>query len=298
MAYVPSHQELREHPKTRKAARKADVSIVQMIGHLHLLWWWALDHAPDGDLSKFDADDLADAVMWEGDPEVLAKALIDCGPGDSEGFLDADWKLHDWEQYGGKYGQRVAAAKKAAAVRWQSDRNADASSQPPTDTHQNGTNPDAHATAMPPHSDRNAGGNAEERRREETTTSDLRPDPDVSSEARKLTRHFAERVKSNGHSIPTAGTKNRDDWLIEMDRLLRLGPPGEGGHVPDADEVAKVIDWCAADQGNGNYPGEATNVRSVRKFRERYSELRRKALRRGEATGDRAALVGGGGVHT
>ena len=130
----------------------------------------------------------------------------------------------------------------------------------------------------------------------ENTTSDLRPDPDVSSEARNLTRHFAERVKANGHSIPTAGTKNRDDWLIEMDRLLRLGPPGEGGHVPDADEVRRVIDWCASDQGNGSYPGEATNVRSVKKFRDRYSELRRKALRPGEATGDRASLIGTGGV--
>ena len=130
----------------------------------------------------------------------------------------------------------------------------------------------------------------------EITTSDLRPDPDVSSEARNLTRHFAERVKANGHSIPTAGTKNRDDWLIEMDRLLRLGPPGEGGHIPEPDEVRRVIDWCASDNGNGSYPGESVTVRSVRKFRERYSELRRKALRPGEASGDRASLIGTGGV--
>ena len=130
----------------------------------------------------------------------------------------------------------------------------------------------------------------------DTTTTSAAADPDVSDDARQLTRHFAERVKANGHSIPTAGTKNRDDWLIEMDRLLRLGPPGEGGHVPDADEVRRVIDWCASDQGNGSYPGEATNVRSVKKFRDRYSELRRKALRPGEATGDRASLIGTGGV--
>ena len=126
MAWIPSHQELRDHPKTRRAARMAGVSVPTMIGHLHLLWHWTLDHAPDGDLSRFDADDLADGAMWDGDPKVLVDALLGCGPGDSSGFLNTDLTLHDWDQFGGRYGRRVDAARKAASVRWESKGNADA----------------------------------------------------------------------------------------------------------------------------------------------------------------------------
>jgi len=166
MAYLPSHQELASHPKTRKAARKLGVSVPTMIGHLHLLWWWALDHALDGDLGKYDAEDLADASMWEGDPETFAKALRECGSAGGEGFLHADGKLHDWEEYGGKYGKRVDASRKAAAARWHPEDDADA-----MQAHSEG-NADASGNASPPHDD----GNAEERRGEEQDQTPLRED--------------------------------------------------------------------------------------------------------------------------
>lgn len=112
----------------------------------------------------------------------------------------------------------------------------------------------------------------------ETPLPSASTEPEVSDSARDLTRRFARAVNANGHPLPNRGTQAHRKWLEEMDRLLRLGPPGEGGHVPDAAEVARVIDWCAADTGDDRYPGEATNVRAVPKFRARYSELRRKAL--------------------
>lgn len=105
----------------------------------------------------------------------------------------------------------------------------------------------------------------------EVTTSPV-GDPDVSEDARTLTREFAKAVKANGHPIPKAGTSAREQWLVEMDRLLRLGPPGDGGHVPDADEVRKVIAFVVSDDF------EAPNVQSVPKLRKRYSQLRLKAL--------------------
>ena len=126
MAWIPSHQELRSHPKTKKAARKAGCSLPQMIGHLHMLWWWSMDHAPDGDLSKFDAEDLADAVEWDADPDVFVAALISCGPADGHGFIRDDWQLHDWDEYGGKYRKRVASATNAANARWHSAPDASA----------------------------------------------------------------------------------------------------------------------------------------------------------------------------
>jgi hypothetical protein len=178
MAYLQSHQTLATHPKTRKVARRLDVSLPTVIGHLHLLWYWALDHAIDGDVSRFDPDDLADAAGWEGDPDTFVKALTDCGPGDGAGFLDPDGHLHDWGEYGGKYGKRVEAARKAAAVRWHSDDDANAS--------------EAHSEGNANASGPDAVGNAEERRGEEKNTSasrkrsdratrlpeDWRPDPE------------------------------------------------------------------------------------------------------------------------
>jgi hypothetical protein len=149
MPWVQSHSDLRHHPKLKRAARAAGCSPVQMSGHLHWLWWWALDIAPDGDLSPYDPDDIADAAGWEGDAGTFVRALMDCGPGDKAGFLDPDMRLHDWEQYGGKYRKRSEAGRKAASARWHSEDNA--VSEP------------ANANALQTHCD----GNAEERRGEE-----------------------------------------------------------------------------------------------------------------------------------
>lgn len=136
MAWVPSHTTLARHPKLKRASRLAGCSDVQMIGHLHLLWWWALELAPDGDLSPYDVEDIADAASWQGDADAFVRALIDCGPGDAHGFLEPDMRLHDWEDYGGRYSARVESARKAAKARWdkQSPDNADAM-RSQSDTH-------------------------------------------------------------------------------------------------------------------------------------------------------------------
>ena len=53
MAWIESHQELANHPKTKRFKRALGISTPQAIGHLHLLWWWALDYAQDGSLAAF-----------------------------------------------------------------------------------------------------------------------------------------------------------------------------------------------------------------------------------------------------
>jgi hypothetical protein len=116
--WLPSHQDLRDHPKTRKAAVILGVPRAQIIGHLHCLWWWALSYAPDGDVSIYDDVDIAMAAEWEGDPAEFVRALIGCGSGGRPGFIDPDpMALHDWDDYGGKYVEkrRKDAARKAAA---------------------------------------------------------------------------------------------------------------------------------------------------------------------------------------
>ncbi len=106
MPYNESHSELREHPKTKRLKRSLGVSLPAAIGHLQCLWWWVMDYAPKGDLTGFEATDIAEGAEWDGDPDVFVDALCACGPAGSDGFLErtTDGRLlvHDWWQYGGK----------------------------------------------------------------------------------------------------------------------------------------------------------------------------------------------------
>lgn len=106
MSYIPSHREIKDHPKTKKAARVLGISVVTMVGHLHFLWWWALDYAPDGDVTKYENADIAEGAGWEGDPNVFAAALTNCGMAGGPGYLEETEEgrlvLHDWHEGGGK----------------------------------------------------------------------------------------------------------------------------------------------------------------------------------------------------
>jgi hypothetical protein len=99
--YIPSHAALGNHPKLRRLARTLSVSRPAAVGHLHYLWWWSQEYAPDGDLSyhRYTAEDIADAALWEGDAYAFVDALK------TSGFLDDDegrLLIHDWDEYGGK----------------------------------------------------------------------------------------------------------------------------------------------------------------------------------------------------
>lgn len=96
MPWIESHTTLARHPKTLRLARALGVDVPTAIGHLHLLWWWAIEYAQDGDLSRFGADELADACLWERPPDVLWTSV------QGAGFVDADGVLHDWQVYAGK----------------------------------------------------------------------------------------------------------------------------------------------------------------------------------------------------
>ena len=120
MAWIQSHQTLAAHPKTRKLAHLLNVSKPAAIGHLHCFWWWALDYADDGDLSRHDALDIAIGAEWDGDAEAFLDAMR------TAGFIDEDddgaRSIHDWQDYAGKLVDR----RRQNAERM---RNARASSQ-------------------------------------------------------------------------------------------------------------------------------------------------------------------------
>ena len=112
--WIESHQGVKTHPKTKRLMRYLAIPLPAAIGHLHCFWWWALDHAQDGSLDKYDAYDIADAAAWDSsDAEMFLKGMIDAG------FIDSDngnLLIHDWMDYAG----RLIDQRKHAA--WQKRR--------------------------------------------------------------------------------------------------------------------------------------------------------------------------------
>jgi hypothetical protein len=94
VAWIASHQQMRTDPLVGRLARKLAIGRAQALGHLHLLWWWCIDHAPNGDLSPFEPEDVAEAAEWEGDPEVFVAGLRESG------WL-VEGKIAGWEQRAG-----------------------------------------------------------------------------------------------------------------------------------------------------------------------------------------------------
>lgn len=95
MAWIELHQNLPAHRKVKKLKRLLRIKTPQAVGHLAMLWLWAVDNTPDGDLSTLDPEDIAEACEWPKDAEQLVQALMEAG------FIDPDAKLHDWSDYAG-----------------------------------------------------------------------------------------------------------------------------------------------------------------------------------------------------
>lgn len=114
MAWIESHEGLRSHPKTMKAARLLGISVPQVIGHLHCFWWWALSYAEKGCLGKFDNADIADGAMWQGDPDLFVNALLSARFVD---FCDEKLMIHDWDEYIGRL-MEIRERERARKSKW------------------------------------------------------------------------------------------------------------------------------------------------------------------------------------
>lgn len=101
MVWIESHAALKDHPKTRKLARLLNVSLAAAIGHLHGLWWWAMEYAEDGDLHRYDAAEIAAGGLWEGDPAIFIDSLCEAGLMDGTTGSN-NLAIHDWMDYAGR----------------------------------------------------------------------------------------------------------------------------------------------------------------------------------------------------
>jgi hypothetical protein len=127
MAWIESHQHLDKNGKLLELANSLQINKYQAIGHLNALWWWALDNAEDGDISRFSSVTVTQACGWSeyikdeidlsrinevtnrNKAEDFVPALIKCGFLDQE--KDGLW-IHNWSEYTERYFKSIKANKR------------------------------------------------------------------------------------------------------------------------------------------------------------------------------------------
>ena len=84
MAWIKSDESLSQHPKVDQLAEVLNISNVEVIGHLHYLWWWALSYSQKGDLTRYK-NRISKAANYDGDNEFFIDSLVECGWLDRKG---------------------------------------------------------------------------------------------------------------------------------------------------------------------------------------------------------------------
>lgn len=93
--WIESHTTIRFHKKLPLLCQLLSVNRPQAIGHLHCLWWWAIENREDGDLTGLTPKDIALAGDWEGDPQTFIDAL-------HKSKWITENKINDWIIYAGR----------------------------------------------------------------------------------------------------------------------------------------------------------------------------------------------------
>lgn len=93
MAWIRSEQSLERHPKTLGLKTILKVELETVIGRLHMLWWWCLDYAINGDLTKHTPEVIEAAC------HIPLSALIEVKFVDLDPYL----RIHDWWDNQGNY---------------------------------------------------------------------------------------------------------------------------------------------------------------------------------------------------
>jgi len=86
-----------DHPKMDELCAALGCRKSTAIGILHLLWEWAADYVPQGDIGKYSDRAIAKAADWDGEPQQLIRGLV------QSKWIDehADHRLiiHDWSEH-------------------------------------------------------------------------------------------------------------------------------------------------------------------------------------------------------
>lgn len=100
MAWIEAHQQLERHPKTYDLMARMQWDLDTAIGKLFRFWWWCVDFAEDGNLTRHNDERLAGAVGLNGDKgKLFVQAMVESCWIDREPFF----RVHDWWRYFGAY---------------------------------------------------------------------------------------------------------------------------------------------------------------------------------------------------
>lgn len=99
MAWIELHQSVWTHRKTLLLSDALGLNPIYAAAHISHLWTWALDNAPNGQLTGLPPRVIAAGAGWTGDPDQFMAAAI------ASGYLE--WSgdtlmLHDWDDYAGR----------------------------------------------------------------------------------------------------------------------------------------------------------------------------------------------------
>ncbi len=225
--------------------------VPHVIGHMHCFWWWAVDYAPDGDISAYSDEDIALAAGWEGDPQQFVRAMINCGSGGKPGFVevgeDGHREIHDWWEYAGKLiSRRAANAERMKAHRAKHV--------------QNTCSPRTGATNQPT----NRQPTNQQTGKASSSQTPRHPGPPKfpeASEPYQIALFLRQRCHENDATgLPDATVPALQKWALEIDRLIRLDKR-------QPEEVRAVIEWCQQDSF------WRANIRSAGALRDKFATL-------------------------
>lgn len=117
MAWIESHQKLKDDPRLFDVMAGMNWTKAEAIGRLHMFWWWCVDHAETGDLRSFNDTHLALAVELNPSEGAAFKAAMV-----KAGFIEKEpyFRLHNWWRFTGRFLQ--ARYKNKDQNRWQNVR--------------------------------------------------------------------------------------------------------------------------------------------------------------------------------
>ncbi len=108
MAWIESHQKLQNDAKMVSLAAEMSWSEFECIGRLHCLWWWCVDHCPDGDLTRFNDVLIARAAgVAAPDAKRFVKAMLS-GVGQGDAFFERTpyFRIRNWWKFAGRFMSR------------------------------------------------------------------------------------------------------------------------------------------------------------------------------------------------
>lgn len=123
--WIHVYRALFDHPKSKRLAKRLGIDVPAAVGYLICLWTWCLAIAPDGDLSRFEAEDIEAASGWGGEDGVFVTEATACRWLDT---VKGGVVVHDWDDWAG-----TMVAKRAKERKRSADRRA-AAREPEVDT--------------------------------------------------------------------------------------------------------------------------------------------------------------------